>query len=105
MLSSRKKIALIILGGTVLSEENSDKSAVVTKNDIKPWLSKMPEINIMADIEPIFILGEKDREPNLNNWLEAGNIIASKMDEFDGFVITHHVHSLLHDTNPTHRSC
>ena len=78
-----------------MSEESSDKNAVITKNDIKPWLSRMPEINIMADIEPVFILGEKDKEPNLNHWIKTGKIIAGKIDEFDGFVVTHHVHSLL----------
>ncbi|MBU1075281.1 asparaginase, partial [Patescibacteria group bacterium] len=67
----------------------------ITKNDIKPWLSRMPEINIMADIEPVFILGEKDKEPGLNHWIKMGKIIADKMDEYDGFVVTHHVHSLL----------
>ncbi|MFA6525762.1 MAG: asparaginase [Patescibacteria group bacterium] len=95
MPTPRKKIGLIILGGTVLSEESSDKNAVIVKNDIKPWLAKMPEINIMADIEPIFILGEKDNEPDLNHWIKLGKIIAGRLNEFDGFVVTHHVHSLL----------
>lgn len=95
MPTPRKKIGLIILGGTVLSEESSGKNAVISKNDIKPWLSNMPEINIMADIEPVFILGEKDKEPNLIHWKKMGEIIADKIDEFDGFVVTHHVHSLL----------
>lgn len=95
MPTPRKKIGLIILGGTVLSEEKTDKNAVTTKSDIKPWLAKMPEINIMAEIEPIFILGEKDNEPDLNHWIRLGKIIADRIDEFDGFVVTHHVHSLL----------
>ncbi|MFA6271999.1 MAG: asparaginase domain-containing protein [Patescibacteria group bacterium] len=95
MPTPRKKIGLIILGGTVLSEEKTDKNAVTVKGDIKPWLAKMPEINIMAEIEPIFILGEKDNEPDLSHWTKLGKIIADRIDEFDGFVVTHHVHSLL----------
>jgi L-asparaginase len=40
-------------------------------------------------------LGEKDSEPDINHWIKLGKTIFKRMDEFDGFVVTHHVHSLL----------
>jgi len=96
MSHTRKKIALLILGGTVLTEEDPAKNAVVLEKDVKSWLRKIPEIKIMADIEPIFILGEKDKEPKLDHWTKTAKLIADRIKTHDGFVITHHAYSLLY---------
>lgn len=95
MSKSRKNIALIILGGTILTEEESDQNAIVEEKDVSGWLKRIPEVNIIADIEPFFVLGEKDTEVNLDHWIKAGKIVAENMKNFDGFVITHHASTLL----------
>jgi len=92
----RKKIALIILGGTVLIEDSPEKNAVITSKDVTPWLNKIPEVNIIAEVEPFFVLGEKETEVNIDHWIKAGKIVASHLKEFDGFVVAHHTSSLLY---------
>ncbi|PIY96624.1 MAG: hypothetical protein COY66_03770 [Candidatus Kerfeldbacteria bacterium CG_4_10_14_0_8_um_filter_42_10] len=96
MSTPRKKIALIILGGTVLIEDSPEKNAVITGRDVTPWLNKIPEVNIIAEVEPFFILGEKETEVNIDHWIKAGKIVANHIREFDGFIVAHHTSSLLY---------
>ena len=58
-MPKRKKIALIFATGTVLSSlKNRSIVFVDTDSDIPRWLESIPEISLIADIEPYFFLSE-----------------------------------------------
>ncbi len=58
-MTKRKKIALIFATGTVLSSLKSRSIVFVdTESDIPKWLEAIPEIGLIADIEPHYFLSE-----------------------------------------------
>jgi L-asparaginase len=93
MKSKNKKICIIFAGGTMLSEK--DPLAVNQAGDINGWLKKMPEIEIMAEIEPIFLIGEGYQASGKEFWQKINNLIQSRYDDFMGFIVINRVSDIL----------
>ncbi|MFA6098625.1 MAG: asparaginase domain-containing protein [Patescibacteria group bacterium] len=95
MPKSNQKIALLFCGGSALIAD--DKVLSVQKSaDIKPWLEAVPEISLIADIEPVFVFGEDASEIKPELWGRLAREIAKLYDKCDGFVITHGVDTMIY---------
>lgn len=94
MAKQKKKIILILSGGTCILNDQGHILAVQSEEDINDWLAQMPELNILADIEPIFVSGEDDLiEPAV--WQKIVGIISKKEIEADGFVVVSKIDQLI----------
>ena len=93
MVRKTKKICLLIAGGTILSEK--DLSSIEKESDINEWLAKMPELTIMASIEPVFISGEKESSHGVEFWQKIIMEIYNRLNSSDGFIITNKVNDIL----------
>lgn len=81
-VKTRKKIYLLICG---------DFAEIDPKN----ILQKMPELNIIADITPVFVFAKHTSNITAADWLKIVNEIKSNYDKFEGFVILHQIDNLL----------
>jgi hypothetical protein len=64
-MTKRKKIALIFATGTVLSSLKSRSIVFVdNESDIPKWLEAIPEIGLIAEIQPHFLLSESTAKPS-----------------------------------------
>ncbi len=86
MTRARKKILLLLAGGTWISDKNQRLLSIQEKTDVLPWLSVLPELSIMADLEPVFISGEAETLNPLI-WEKMAKVILAKQAEADGFII------------------
>lgn len=86
MPKNKKKIILLLAGGTLLLDKESRLLAVQNKSDVDHWLARMPELGILADIEPVFINGE-DQEINHQTWEKMAEEINNNLLKADGFII------------------
>ncbi len=86
MAKKKKKIILLLAGGTLLLDKDTKPLAVQGALDINHWLKQMPELSILADIEPIFISGE-DQEITPQIWEKIANKINDNLGNADGFII------------------
>ena len=88
MAVKRPKIALLFCGGSAII---TDKGVLSVNKavDMKPWLEAIPELNLIADIEPIFIFGgwASDIEPKL--WVKLAREIYHGLNKYDGFVVSY----------------
>jgi len=95
MITRRSKICLLFCGGAALSLENKIL-AVTKKEEMKPWLKAMPELNIMAEIEPVFVYGQYASEITPELWTKLAAEIYKRYHQFDGFVITHGLDTIIY---------
>ncbi|MFA6307933.1 MAG: asparaginase domain-containing protein [Patescibacteria group bacterium] len=94
MPKNNKKIFLFLAGGTCIFTEAGHIFSVKSQDDIEDWLAQMPELNILADIEPVFISGEDDLiGPNI--WQTIAKEIIKRSEEADGFVIVSKIDQLI----------
>ncbi len=97
MSKANKKIFLILAGGTCILNDQRHILAVQSTEDIDDWLAQMPELNILADIEPIFVSGEDDLVgPSV--WQKIIATISEKSIEADGFVVVSKIDQLVNTT-------
>lgn len=97
MTKSKKKIVLLFSGGTCLIDKQGNILAINDKSDIDVWLKQMPELNILAEIEPIFISSENEViTPKLCE--KMAEIIANKEKEVGGFIIISKTEQLINTT-------
>ena len=94
MSKQSKKIFLILTGGTCILNDQGHILAVQSAEDIDDWLAQMPELNILADIEPIFISGEDDLITPAT-WQKVAKEISEKSSEADGFVVISKIDQLI----------
>ncbi|MBU0597630.1 asparaginase [Patescibacteria group bacterium] len=95
MPKSRHKIALLFCGGSAIVD--GEKVISVQKAaDIAAWLKVVPEISLIADIEPVFIFGEDASEIKPALWGKLANEIHSRINKYDGFVVTHGVDTMIY---------
>lgn len=88
MVRRRKKIGLIFASGSLISiRGNKTVFFVDQEKDMLRWLSEVPEISLIAEINPFFIQGEDDAF-TLNSIESMARMIAKNRDSFDGFVVT-----------------
>lgn len=77
---------LFLAGGTLLLDKASRLISVLDQDDIERWLSEMPELNILSEIEPVFIAGE-DQVIGPKIWEQMAQIISKNVNQADGFVV------------------
>jgi L-asparaginase/Glu-tRNA(Gln) amidotransferase subunit D len=94
MVKKNKKIFLILAGGTCILNEQGHILSVQSVDDINDWLEHMPELKILADIEPIFVSGE-DELLNADTWQKIVAIISKKEKEAAGFVVVSKIDHLV----------
>ncbi|MDP2685513.1 MAG: asparaginase domain-containing protein [bacterium] len=94
MPKTKPKIALLFCGGSSLVHEDQVIS-VQKAADIPAWISAVPELNLIADIEPVFVFGGDASEIEPKLWAKLVGEIYSRIDKYDGFVVTHGVDTML----------
>lgn len=87
----RQKICLLFYGGTTLSTRPEKGNSVEKEGDIWHWMKKMPELEIIAEIDPIFLAAKKASEVGPADWLSLAREVYKRINRYDGFVITHGV--------------
>lgn len=94
MPKKKKKIYLLLAGGTTFSDKDGNIWSVQNRDDIKNWLAQMPELNILADLEPVFISGENELLA-VDTWQKIALEIDKYFLEADGFVIVSKIDQLI----------
>lgn len=59
------------------------------------WFSQMPEINILADIEPVVIFDQPSADITTTIWERLAAEIFARLKSVDGFVVYHDVDNIL----------
>ena len=80
-------------GGSNLGRADSFIS-VSKKGDIDKWMARLPEIKILADVEPVFITSATGLKMGSKDWAQISEEVFRRLDEYDGFVITHDVEGI-----------
>lgn len=93
-MNNKRKIILLLAGGTHLLDKNDKLLTIDKKEDIDNWLQQIPELNIMADIEPIFVCGEYD-SVDAHVWGKINKTIESLAKKADAFVVVTKLGSLI----------
>lgn len=70
--------------------------AVRDASDISKWFTTVPELRIIADIDPVFVYGEDASEMTPALWLKLSSEIQKRYTKYDGFVITHGVDTIIY---------
>ncbi len=83
MFLANKKIYLMVLNRLIGLKE-------------KDLLSIIPELDIIANVEPIFIFTKPSADITPDVWLKLANEINNRFDEAAGFVILHGIDNLLY---------
>ncbi len=88
-------ITLLFAGGATLQTEGKTIVTVQSAADAQAWLEHFPELNLIAKVEPVFVLADgKDIEPE--DWNSVTKIIKDRYASTDGFVILQGVDSMLY---------
>ena len=95
MTVKNSKICLLFAGGTAISDKDIKGSSVNGKKDINGWLELVPEISLMASIEPVFVCADKDMS-GIELWQNLATEIYNRLNEAVGFVILTNLDSVLY---------
>lgn len=88
-------ITVLFAGGATLQTEGDTLVTVRKPEDVQTWIEHFPELNLIAKVEPIFVLPDgTDIEPE--HWNAVTNIIKDRYAKSDGFVILQGVDSMLY---------
>jgi len=89
MVQTRKKICLLI------------SSAVpgINNSRIIDWLEQMPELNIVADIEPVLVFNQEAVNIGPAVWIKLAEEIKKRLNQFSGFVVLHGTDNLLYTSS------
>lgn len=94
MPSKKPKIALLFCGGSALVV--GDKVISVKKaTEMKTWISAVPEIGLIADVDPVFIFGGDASEIEPKLWSKLAREIYQRIPKYDGFVVMHGIDTML----------
>lgn len=84
---NKKKICLIFASGSLLSiRANQSVFFVDEEKDMKQWLNEIPELGLVANIEPIFVCGE-NTQFDLDTIERIADVLKNRRALFDGFVV------------------
>ena len=83
MATNHKKIYLLV----------ASNLPFVQKRD---WLESIPELNIIADVEPVLVFNEPSSDITPEVWLKLAQAISSRFETADGFVILHDIDNILY---------
>lgn len=98
MTAQKKKICIMLAGGTWTLAKNKEVLMVNQEEDVAPWLDTMPELNILADTKVVFLSGEEEIVgPEL--WEKMAKFISSQVKNYDSFIIVSKVEQLILTAN------
>lgn len=80
-------------GGANLGSAGSFVS-VTKKGDISKWIKKIPELRILADVDPVFITATQGLKMGSRDWEKIAEEIFKRLDSYDGFVMTHDIEGI-----------
>lgn len=84
---NQKKICLLFASGSLLSiKGNQSVFFVDEEKDMKQWLNEIPELGLVANIEPFFVCGE-NTQFGLDDVEKLAGVLKSRQASFDGFVV------------------
>lgn len=94
MAKQKKKIFLFLAGGTCILDKQGQVFSINSKKDIEHWLELMPELSILADIEPI-VIAREDQIIGPDVWQKIAKEIMAKEKTADGFVVVSKIDQLI----------
>lgn len=83
MPTKNKKIFLMVCGLPLAGKQ-------------KDWLKSMPELDIIADVEPVFVFDQNSVDITPAIWTKLAQEIHKRMNDATGFVVLHSVDNLLY---------
>ena len=89
MVSPVKKIAVLLGSGLPGFKPEA----------LADWLGQMPELNIIAKVEPVFIFGKNAVDTGPAVWLKLAEEIKKRLNQYDGFVVLHGIDNLLYTSS------
>lgn len=89
MPTPRKKLCLVICGGTITMAPDPLTGALVPSKDINQLLDLVPELKTVADFESLFITAVDSANITPSVWVQIAQAIVERFDDFDGFIVTH----------------
>ncbi len=96
MAKSRSKIALLFFGGSGIQTGDGRIFEVTKKEEITAWLKELPELGILADIEPVFVFGGPASEVTPALWSALAKKIGELYPSVDGVVVTHGIDTIVY---------
>lgn len=63
---------------------------------MKKWLAAMPELGLIANIDPVFVYGGDASEIEPGLWQRLAREIHTRIDQYDGFVVTHGIDTIIY---------
>lgn len=72
--------------------------SVQTTADMGKWMDAVPELSLIADIEPVYVFGGDASEIEPGLWVRLAREIHERIGKYDGFVVTHGVDTMLYTT-------
>jgi len=72
--------------------------SVQTTADIRSWMDAVPELQLIADVEPVYVFGGDASEIEPTLWSRLAREIHQRISKYDGFVVVHGVDTILYTT-------
>lgn len=95
----RKTIALMFCGGGPLSGSPASWERVKRPADMARWLAHVPELNLLADIEPFFVSSDVPGETGPDDWRTIASHVRSVARRVDGVLILHGIETIHYTAN------
>ncbi len=95
----RSTIALIFCGGGPLSNTPAPWELVKRPADMARWLAHVPELNLLADIEPFFVSGNPPGQTGPEEWRAIASNVRSAARRVDGALILHGIETMHYTAN------
>ncbi|MCB9802793.1 asparaginase [Candidatus Nomurabacteria bacterium] len=86
MTKTKKKICLLLAGGTWTVDKAKNMLAVNNTGDVDLWLNTMPELGILSAVETEFVVNE-EAQLSFSLWEKLATLIIKKEADYDGFVV------------------
>jgi L-asparaginase len=86
--TKRNRILLLFAGGTSLVTQDGAILEIRSKKDAGRWMRGVPELNLIAAVEPVFLTATMDAVSQPQWWATIAKTIAKRYGEFDGFIVT-----------------
>ena len=84
-----KKIAIIHTGGTISMVENKQTGVVQQTTEDHPLHASTPLLGKYADVDEYNVFSLPSPQITPKHMLELAKLVEAKLDDYDGFVITH----------------
>jgi L-asparaginase len=98
-MGKKKKILVIGYGGTIVMVVDEKRKAVVPAKNLDEIKKLIPRLSEVADIEMDFLSNKDSTNVGPDDWTRLAMYIHDRMDQFDGFVITHGTNTLAYTSS------